>query len=113
MSNRRFAIWAMTRLVLSPSVAATNASAFSIPAASAHPRGHLGGNDDRLAPTPARLLHDPLSVGARAHRRSRDLDALVLLADLLGSLQRPARLADPVLGDARVERQRHRDLNDV
>ena len=31
--NRRFAIWAMTMLVLSPLVEATNASARSIPAA--------------------------------------------------------------------------------
>ena len=46
-SKRRFAIWAITRFVLSPSVAATNASASAMPASSSASISSAGA--DRVA----------------------------------------------------------------
>ena len=55
-------------------------------------------------------MHDRLAGAARAHDRGGDLDALVLLPHRLGPRQRPARALELLVGDAGVERQRHRHL---
>ena len=78
--------------------------------AAAHAGRLLGGEHDRLdAPSP-RLVHDRLAGAAGAHGRGRDLDVLVLLADGLRAGERGARALELGLRHARVDRQRHRDL---
>src|SRR5204862_3426107 len=62
---------------------------------------------------PAPPRHDALAVGARPHRGRAPPPPLVLLADMLGALQRPPRLDDLLLGNAGIQRQRHRYLNHV
>src|SRR5215218_1401835 len=78
--------------------------------AAAHARGLLGRQDDRLDPAALRLAHDALARPARPHGRGGDLDALVLLPHRLGAAQRLAGALEVLVGDARVERERHRDL---
>ena len=63
----------------------------------------------RRAGAASRTIASP--ARARAHRGRGDLDALVLLAHGLGARRAPcARRWSSRLGHARVERQRHRDL---
>ena len=76
----------------------------------AHAGRLLGGQHDRLDPAALGLAHDPLAGAARAHGRGGDLDALVLLPHRLGALERLAGALEVLVGDARVERQRHRHL---
>ena len=80
--------------------------------AAAHARRLLGGEHDRLDAAALGLVHDRLAGAAGAHDRRGDLDALVLLADRLGALQRRAGALELLVGHARVERQRHRHLED-
>src|SRR3954469_4749701 len=72
----------------------------------------LGGEHDRLHAAPSRLVDDRLPGPARAHRRRRDLDALVLLPHRLRARQGRPRALELLVGQGGVDWQRHRDLED-
>src|SRR5919198_642029 len=117
-SNWRWAIWAIVRFVLSPSVEAMKTSASSMPAsrreqrAAADLRRLLGGEHDRLDAAALGLLDDRRTGAPRAHRRGGDLDAFVLLPHRLGPGERRAGALELGLGERGVDGQRHRHDED-
>src|SRR3954471_21302542 len=80
--------------------------------AAADLRRLLGGEHDRLHAAPARLVDDRLPRSPRAHRRGRDLDALVLLPHRLGARQSRPRALELLVRQRGVDRKRHRHLED-
>src|SRR4051812_41681662 len=78
--------------------------------AAAHPGRLLGREHDRLDPAALGLPDDALARPPRAHGRRGDLDALVLLTHRLRARERLAGPLELLVADARVQRQRHRDL---
>ena len=60
-----------------------------------------------------RLLDDPRADAARPDHGGLDLDRLVLLADLLGALERRLGRLQPLLRRRRVERHRQRQVEHV
>src|SRR3954452_4415492 len=80
--------------------------------AAADLRRLLGGEDDGLHAAALGLVDDRLPGAPRAHRRGRDLDALVLLPHRLRPRQRRPGALELLLGEGGVDRQRHRDLED-
>ena len=77
------------------------------PAADA--RGLLGGEHDRLHAATAGLLDDRVPGAPRPDGGGGDLHARVLLPHDLRARERLARVLDLRFGQARFERQRHRD----
>src|SRR5215218_5741278 len=92
--------------VTGPTVPAENGTA-------PDPGGLLRREHDRLDAAPSRLRDDRLAGGPAPDHGGGHLHALVFLADLLGPRKHPLRLLHPLFGDARIDRQRHRDLEDV
>ena len=78
----------ITYLVTSPTKSSSAAAAAERGAAP-DPRRLLGREHDHLHAAPPRLLDDRLAGASRAHRRGRDLDALVLLPHRLGAARAP------------------------
>src|SRR5215213_9278646 len=80
--------------------------------AAADPRRLLGGEDDDLDAAPAGLLHDRVPRLPGPDGRGRDLDALVLLPHRLRAAQRGPGALELGVGEPRVDRQRHGNLED-
>ena len=86
------------------------------PSSARRARGVGSSAASTIASTPRRRASSTIAwpTVRAAHHRRRDLDALVLLADRLRPRAAPARAFLTLLvGHARVDRQRHRDLEHV